>query len=201
MDTPENIHCLALNYPGVGADSTETPLYFVKSRNAFCRQGTRIPFPIGTDFFWTEVELGIVVNRDCRNLSLDEARSAIGGFVVCADLSCRNLYDRDHHLGFSKSRAYFCPTSDEIVQIPETKWGTLLMSTEINGKVTQEGTTASMLLGPGEAVQYISSITCITAGDLLITGTPPGWKKNGLKPGDKVRHRIDGIGELFYEIQ
>jgi 5-oxopent-3-ene-1,2,5-tricarboxylate decarboxylase/2-hydroxyhepta-2,4-diene-1,7-dioate isomerase len=201
MDAPNNIHCLALNYPGVGEDSSETPLYFVKSRNAYCESGSRIPYPVDSDFFWTEVELGIVVDHDCHNVSLEQAREAIRGFVVCADLSCKNIYNRDHHLGFSKSRAFFCPTSDKLAHPPERDWRNLRMTTEVNGELTQEGTTAPMMLGPIEAIHYISRITRISQGDLIITGTPLGWKNNKLKQGDFVRHQIEQVGELEFEIE
>lgn len=201
MNNPENIHCLALNYPGVGGDSSETPLYFVKSHNAFCGPGTRVPYPVDSDFFWTEVELGVVVDRDCHGVSLEEARDLIRGFVVCADLSCRNLYERDHHLGFSKSRALYCPTSDRLAQVPEEYWRSLRMTTEINEKCTQEGTTGTMMFGPLEAIHYIARITRLKAGDLIITGTPPGWKNNRLQPGDSVRHTIEHVGELEFEIE
>ncbi|MDC0289928.1 fumarylacetoacetate hydrolase family protein [bacterium] len=173
----------------------------MKSRNAFCGPASRVPYPVDTDFFWTEVELGVVVGSDCHRVTQDEAKAAIAGFVVCADLSCRNLHERDHHLGFSKSRAFFCPTSDEIVQVPEQSWRSLRMTTAINGNVTQEGTTEPMLFGPVEAVEYVARISQIKAGDLIITGTPPGWRNNGLKSGDLVRHTIEKVGELEYEIE
>ena len=153
-----------------------------------------------TEFFWAEVELGIVVRKTCDRVELSEARSCIQGFVVCSDLSCQNIYSRDHHLGFSKSRACFCPTSNEIAFLNPSQWKTLRMTTEINGRVTQEGSTENMLMDPAEAVSYLSRITQLEAGDLILTGTTPGWKNNGLKVGDRVRHTIDFVGDLEYEI-
>ena len=98
MRTPENIHCLALNYPGVGANDAETPLYFVKSKQAYCESGARVRFPAEAPEVWTEVELGIVSARDERDILPADAEAFIAGYVVCADISCENIHGRDHHL-------------------------------------------------------------------------------------------------------
>jgi 2-keto-4-pentenoate hydratase/2-oxohepta-3-ene-1,7-dioic acid hydratase in catechol pathway len=57
------------------------------------------------------------------------------------------------------------------------------------------------MLGPIEAIHYISRITRISQGDLIITGTPLGWKNNKLKQGDFVRHQIEQVGDLEFEIE
>jgi 2-keto-4-pentenoate hydratase/2-oxohepta-3-ene-1,7-dioic acid hydratase in catechol pathway len=200
MNAPENIHCLAFNYPGVGALASETPLYFVKSKQAFCASGARVRYPVDTDFFWTEVELGIVLGDDLENASLAQCNAAIAGYVVCADLSCTNIHGRDHHLGFSKSRTNFCPSSWPPQVIAPDAIAELEMSTEINGKCTQTGQCAQMLYGPAQALHYLSRLTRLAVGDLVLTGTPAGWRNNRLTRGDRVRHVISQIGELTYDI-
>jgi len=197
---PENIHCLALNYPGVGSNDAEMPLYFVKSRQAYCTSGAQVHYPDGSNKVWTEVELGIVLARAGVGIGKLEAEDYIAGYVVCADISCENIHLRDHHLGFSKSRAGFCPCSGSVIFLPLEQAMQLDIFTEINGKTTQTGNTASMLLNPAEIISYLSSLTRLEAGDLILTGTPPGYQNNMLKHGDKVHHCIIGLGEVFYEI-
>jgi 5-oxopent-3-ene-1,2,5-tricarboxylate decarboxylase / 2-hydroxyhepta-2,4-diene-1,7-dioate isomerase len=200
MINPNNIHGLALNYKGVGKDDNQTPLYFIKSQSSFCTNKTSIEYPFGSDFMWTEVELGIVISKYCKNIELIEASNYIKGFVVSADISCSNVFGRDHHLAFSKSRKGFCPTSNEVIQIPDSKWSDLKLTTEINGNLTQEGNTNSMLYNPGDIIHYLSKITTLEEGDLILTGTPPGWKNNKLQVGDKVIQKIEMIGDLQYDI-
>ena len=74
------------------------------------------------------------------------------------------------------------------------------LTTEINGRPTQEGNTNSMLFNPSEIVHYLSNLTILEKGDLILTGTPPGWKNNKLNRGDRVVQRIESIGELQYDI-
>ncbi|MFH0879178.1 MAG: fumarylacetoacetate hydrolase family protein [Lentisphaerota bacterium] len=200
MHPPENIHCLALNYPGVGSNDAETPLYFVKSKQAYCESGAQVRFPSGVKEVWTEVELGIVIARDGCDIPPADAEAFIAGYVVCADISCENIYGRDHHLAFSKSRAGFCPCSGVVIPLPLKQAMQLEMTTEINGRVTQTGNTRGMLLSPADTVAYLSTLTSLAAGDLILTGTPPGYQYNMLKRGDSVRHRIAAIGEVFYDL-
>lgn len=199
MLNPKNIHALALNFKGVGVEG-EVPLYFVKSLSSFCHNGAEIPYPHDSGKMWTEVEIGVIVGEDCKNVSIEQAYDLIAGFTVCADVTCRNLYGRDHHLGFSKSRKNFCPTVNRIFPIAKEKLGKLEMWTEINGKITQRGYSNEMKLGALESFVFVSNITELNKGDIILTGTPAGVENNIIYQGDKVRHFIEGMDILDYQI-
>lgn len=199
MLNPTNIHALALNFKGVGNDG-EVPLYFVKSLSALCFNGAAVPYPHDSGKMWTEVEIGVVVAKDCANIELENAYDYIEGFTVCADVTCRNLYGRDHHLGFSKSRRNFCPTINQVFKIEKGKLDNLEMWTEINGKITQRGFSNEMKYGALASISFVSKITELKKGDIILTGTPAGVENNIIYPGDKVRHFIEGMGILDYSI-
>ena len=200
MIPPCNIHCLALNYRGVGTSSDVRPLYFVKSSSAYCRDGAVVRIPRDVPVVWTEVELGIVVGRDCAD-PVDVAEPGlIAGYVVCADISCDNILGRDHHLAFSKSRTGFCPVGSDVVGLSLEQTLNLRMATYINGRETQTGTTEAMILNAHESLHYVLTLTGIQKGDIVLTGTPPGHENNALHPGDEVRHQIEAIGDLRYRI-
>jgi len=200
MINPQNIHCLALNYPGVGV-SNAPPLYFVKAKSSLCYNFSIIKYPVDIKKLWTEVELGIVVNKNIYNISESEAASYIEGFTVCADLTCSNIAGRDHHLAFSKSRKGFCPINEKITKIGLDSLKSAKLITEINGRITQTGRLDDMIFGPSKSLSYISSITELQKGDLLLTGTPAGVENNIICKGDKIRHIIDNVTELEYEIE
>jgi len=200
MINPQNIHCLAINYPGVGI-SNVPPLYFVKAKSSLCYNFSKIKYPADIKKLWTEVELGIVVNENIYNISEVEADSYIEGFTVCADLTCSNIAGRDHHLAFSKSRKGFCPVNENITKTGLNSLKSAKLITEINGKITQVGCLDDMIFGPYKSLSYISSITELQKGDLLLTGTPAGVENNIIYKGDKIRHVIDNITELEYEIE
>jgi 5-oxopent-3-ene-1,2,5-tricarboxylate decarboxylase/2-hydroxyhepta-2,4-diene-1,7-dioate isomerase len=198
MIPPKNIHCLALNYTGVGAG--DTPLYFVKSYNSLNIDATRVIYPNDVTELWTEVELGVVIAEDCSNISGIEADDFISGFTICADITAKNINNRDHHLAFSKSRSGFCPVSSTIVKISSAEYKSLKLRTYINGELTQEGLTEQMILDPFECVSYISSLTNLCKGDLILTGTPMGVVNNIIEKGDVIQQEIECVGTLEYKI-
>jgi len=62
----------------------------------------------------------------------------------------------------------------------------------------QEGTTADMIWGVAELIEYISASITLEPGDIIATGTPAGVGVYRdppilLQPGDRVRCEIEGI--------
>jgi len=199
MIEPKNIHCLGLNFKGVGV-LTESPLYFVKTRSCLCFDGSKVVYPREATEVWTEVELGIVMKADCFDVTEKEAGQYIEGYTVCGDITCQNVYGRDHHLAYSKSRENFCPTHNAISAIDIYQGSSLGMKTIINGKVTQAGNLVDIVYHPTKIVSYLSSIAALKKGDLILTGTCAGPENNILKPGDIVTHEIEEVGKVSYEI-
>lgn len=191
-----NIHCLALNYQGVG-DTSQLPIYFLKSTSCLLRAGETVPFPkFLVSNVWTEVELGIYIEQVCENISEEDAKHVIGGFFVAGDITCNNLYGRDHHLAASKARTGFAPIGS-IVSPFDISNG-LYMRTYVDGKCTQEGNTNSMILNPYKAINYISQMVKLLPGDIILTGTPAGAENNIVTPGSVIKHVIENVGELNY---
>lgn len=198
-----NIHCLALNYRGVG-DIDQDPIYFLKSTSCITRENGIVPYPkFKVSEVWTEVELGLVIGKDCEDISEEDAFNVIDGFFVVGDITCNSIHERDHHLPFSKSRTGFCPIGKDVVKL-DLRNKTLDMKTFINGKELQSGNTQDMIFNPYQSVSYISKLVRLKKGDIIITGTPT--TKNGgpqydclVKPNDVIKHTIEEIGELNYK--
>jgi acylpyruvate hydrolase len=197
-----NIHCLALNYKGVG-EFSEDPIYFLKSTSCLAYEQGIINYPkFNTTEVWTEVELGISISRDCENIDEEEVYDYIEGFFVAGDITCANMYNRDHHLASSKARTGFCPISTNIVNI-DLYNKSINMKTYINGELRQHGNLSDIIFNPYRSVSYISKFTKLKKGDIVLTGTPT--TVNGgpqfdclVKPGDIIKHSIDHLGELNY---
>ncbi len=65
----------------------------------------------------------------------------------------------------------------------------------------QDGTTADMIWGVAELIEWISRSITLEPGDVIATGTPSGVgvfrdPPVFLVPGDRVRCEIDGIGSV-----
>ena len=197
-----NIHCLALNYKGVG-DISQDPIYFLKSTSCLSYENNEIQYPrFNTNEVWTEVELGIMISHDCENIEEHDAHSVIEGFFIAGDITCANMYNRDHHLAAAKARNGFCPISTNVMSL-DLHNTTLNMKTYINGELKQHGNTSDMIFNPYKSISYLSKFVKLQRGDIILTGTPT--TDNGgpqfdciIKPGDTVKHTIDNLGELNY---
>lgn len=200
-----NIHCLALNYRGIGVDD-QSPIYFLKSTSCISHDGMTITYPrfeADTSKVWTEVELGIRILKECDNVSEDEVCNYIEGFFIAGDITCSNIHGRDHHLAFSKARNGFAPISKLIKKL-DLRDTYLKMETYINNELKQVGTTADMILNPYQSISYLSKLVKLQKGDIILTGTPSTI--NGgpqvdciVSPGDQIKHTIQGLGELNYK--
>ncbi|EIZ2467365.1 fumarylacetoacetate hydrolase family protein, partial [Cronobacter sakazakii] len=77
----------------------------------------------------------------------------------------------------------------------------LAIRTWLNGLMVQDDNTRSMIHGVAELIEYISTFTRLSAGDVIITGSPGGVGKKRtpplfMKPGDKIEVEIERIGHL-----
>lgn len=173
------------------------PLMFYKS--PYSVQLSDEPIQTLTDnYTWVEVELGVLVNRYLYQASLAEAQDSIEGFLVASDMSCQNLYGRDHHLARSKGLKGFCPVSSGL--LPNFNFENRSLSTTVNGVKTQSSNTNQLILNPYECVHLISQYIPLGPGDLVLTGTPAGAVQSRVLPGDKVVHEIEGLGSIELSI-
>lgn len=192
--SPSKIVGLAYNYLDLTEGKKISPLIFFKSKESIITSNNPIKIDREISKIWAEVELGIVVKNDLFKASSDEAKDSILGYLVANDVTCENIDARDHHLAYSKSRLTFCPVSNFIVTDIDTS--NLRLETKINGLITQSSSTNMQYLNPIQSLVYISQHIPISKGDLIITGTPYGYHKSGLKPGDIINQSIESVGDL-----
>jgi 2-keto-4-pentenoate hydratase/2-oxohepta-3-ene-1,7-dioic acid hydratase in catechol pathway len=197
---------IGLNYSDHAAESgmaiPQEPTMFTKWLSCVCgpNDDTIIP-PESTKLDW-EVELGIVIGRQARNVSQAEALDYVAGYCLANDISERS-YQIDRSGGqWSKGKGFdtFGPvgpwlvTRDEIAD-PQN----LDMWLDINGERKQTGNTSKMIFPCDFLVSYCSRVMTLEPGDLIITGTPPGVglgckPPQFLKAGDVVELGVAGLG-------
>jgi 2-keto-4-pentenoate hydratase/2-oxohepta-3-ene-1,7-dioic acid hydratase in catechol pathway len=149
-----------------------------------------------------EVELGIVIGKDTKNISEKDAPNHILGYCLINDISEREWQiEKMGQWVKGKSHDTFGPigpylvTKDEISDI-----NNLNMSLDVNGKRMQTGNTSTMIFNVYHIVSYLSKFMSLQPGDVITTGTPPGVGM-GMKPqvflktGDKMRLSIEHLGE------
>ena len=193
---PATVVALAYNYKDlVGVrEQYDEPLIFIKSPSTVIDDRTAIQRPTWARRVWVEVELAYVLRAPAFCVSREEASRSILGFTVANDVTAENVHARDHHLARSKSLETFCPVGRFLHT--ETETASLPMTTRINGRVTQQGTTANRILDDLDALVLISRLMRLQPGDLVLTGTPAGAMDSLVQPGDDVTLEIEGIGCL-----
>ena len=148
------------------------------------------------------MELGIVIGKNLKNISENEASNYILGYCLVNDISEREWQiEKMGQWVKGKSHDTFGPigpylvTKDDVADV-----NNLNLSLDVNGKRMQTGNSKTMIFNVYYLVSYLSKFMSLQAGDIITTGTPPGVGM-GMKPqvflkaGDKIRLSIDNLGE------
>ncbi len=206
ISNPNKIICLAFNYMDhakeQGLEAPEDPVIVIKPRTTLTGAGSDIICPDFVSQLDYEVELAVIIGKNCKNISVEDALSAIFGYMVFNDVSARDIQFKDKQFTRGKSFDSFAPcgpwitTADEIQDAQNLK-----LTTKINGELRQNSSTSKMFIKIPEIVSKISKVMTLEKGDIIATGTPAGVIVNNpnavfLKDGDKVEMEIEGLGIL-----
>ena len=203
---PGKFVAIGLNYSDhaaeTGAKVPTEPIVFMKATSCICGPDDDIELePSSKKLDW-EVELGIVIGKETKNISEKEAANHIIGYCLVNDLSEREW--QIEKLGQwikGKSHDTFGPIGPYLVTPEEiSDINNLNLTLDINGQRMQTGNTNKMIFNVYYIVSYLSKFMSLQPGDIITTGTPPGvgmGKKPQvfLKAGDKIRLSIDNLGE------
>ncbi len=193
---PRTVAALAYNYKDlVGPrDTYDEPLVFVKSPSCVVGARDAIARPAWAERVWVEVEVAFVIRTAVFEATRAQAADAILGYTLANDVTAVNIHGRDHHLARSKSLATFCPVG--AVLRPGVDTNALALSTCINGRFSQQGSTRDRIYDDVEALMLVSRLMPLWPGDIILTGTPAGAMDSLVQPGDDVELVIEGLGRL-----
>ena len=149
-----------------------------------------------------EVELGVILGREARDVSVENALDHVFGYTVVNDISARDLQFADQQWTRSKSLDGFTPVGPVVVtadEIPDPQ--ALTLWCDVDGQRLQLASTRDMHRGVATLIAYLSRGLTLEAGTLISTGTPGGVgyfrdPQVFLRDGSIVTAGIDGIGEL-----
>jgi 2-keto-4-pentenoate hydratase/2-oxohepta-3-ene-1,7-dioic acid hydratase in catechol pathway len=200
------IVAIGLNYrlhaQEAGAAIPSEPIFFMKATSSICGPNDDVIIPKNSQKTDYEVELGIVIGSLARHVVKADARKHVAGYCVVNDVSEREFQiERGGQWTKGKSADTFCPTGPWLVTVDEVPDpGKLALWTEVNGERRQNSNTADLIFGVDEIVSYVSQFMTLLPGDVIPTGTPSGVglgfkPPKFLKPGDRVRLSVEGLGE------
>ena len=179
----------------LGNEVPKTPLTFFKPNTSVIGPGESIVYPADSESVSFEGELAVVIGRICKEVPIGRAKDVIFGYTVANDVTARDWQKSDGQWSRAKGSDTFCPIGPWMAtHLSLEEAAALPIRTRLNGKLSQDGTTADMILQIPALIEFITSFTTLLPGDLILTGTPAGV--GALKPGDEVSVEIEGIGEL-----
>ena len=203
---PQKFVAIGLNYSDHAAESGLTvppePVVFTKHVSCLSGPNDDVTIPPKSKKSDWEVELGVIIGTRAKNIARKGALAHVAGYCTINDISERE-FQIERSGQWTKGKCYdtFGPVGPWLVTADEVKDPQKLrLWLELNGKRVQDGTTATMVYGVEFIVAYLSQFFTLMPGDIITTGTPPGVgmgmkPPRYLKPGDKMRLGIDGLGE------
>ncbi|MGH7639759.1 MAG: fumarylacetoacetate hydrolase family protein [Candidatus Dormibacteria bacterium] len=205
VPAPGRVLCLGVNYSEhakeTGRSVPNWPECFVRGASSITGPYSDLVLPALCERFDYEGELGVVIGNGGRYIPAERALEAIAGFVVCNDASARDWQRAGTQWTPGKNFDGTMPLGPELVTPDEVDITDLQLTTTVSGEVRQSARTSQMLVDVPRAVEFFSTFTTLSPGDVIATGTPGGvglghepplW----LHPGDIVEVAIEGVGTI-----
>src|SRR3990172_7236177 len=196
--TPSKVIALAGNYKDhLGDKPTPAPPEpFFKLTSSLQRHEGPIVQPAGAEPVHYEGEVVIVIGKQARKVSEEQALDYVLGITCGNDISARYWQKHDVQWWRAKGSDTFGPVGPYIAA--GIDYGNLNLELRVNGEVKQKSNTRSMIHNVAQTVSFISRHVTLEPGDLIFTGTP--GKTEGLKPGDVVEVEIESVGVLRNQV-
>ena len=207
---PVSILAIGLNYRRHAEESgmpiPEYPVLFVKAANALQNPGDPIVLPSHgksreVDY---ECELAVVIGRECRNVSREEALDRVLGYTCGNDVSARDWQLKWGGGQWCKGKSFdtFAPLGPCLVtpeDLPDP--GNLRIRTILNGATVQDSNTRDMVFDVPTLISFLSEDATLSPGTVIMTGTPQGVGMAQKPPrwlveGDRVTVIVEKIGAL-----
>ena len=203
---PRKFFAIGLNYADhvaeTGAETPEHMTVFIKASSCVTGPYDPVERPAVSDVLDYEGELGIVIGRRCRHVRAQDAAEVIAGYLIVDDVSVRDWQIQTPQWSLAKSFDTHGPIGPWIVTGDELGDPHALgIRTYVNGELRQQSNTRQLIFDCFRQIEILSQACTLEPGDVIATGTPSGIAamRDGqpwLKPGDRVRVEVDGIGAI-----
>ncbi len=188
------------------------PIYYYTSNSNLYGSMESVHYPTFTHELDLEVEIGIVIGKDGKNIDEKDAISHIFGLTLMNDWSARDLWRKEAklNLGPSKSKDFatsigpYITTMKDIEGMWNGKSFNINVKSYINGKKFSDSNMESIYWPLGKMISYASMDSTLRKGDILMTGTFPGGciferYREGMEwlhSGDQISISSETLGKL-----
>jgi 2-keto-4-pentenoate hydratase/2-oxohepta-3-ene-1,7-dioic acid hydratase in catechol pathway len=209
IPAPEKIICIGVNYPDRnaeykdGQDAPKYPSMFMRTPRSFVGHATPLVRPRASTQLDYEGEVVLIIGKAGRHISEAAALDHIAAVTLCNEGTIR---DWVRHAKFNVTQGKNFDSTGSLGPwlVPytnETQIADMRLTTRVNGELRQDDRTSRLIFGFRYLINYISTFTTLTPGDVIVTGTPTGAgarfdPPRYLKPGDVVEVEAEDIGML-----
>jgi len=201
------IICLARSYRKHAEEMNQTitkdPLLFLKPASSVIFNGESIIIPSISKCLHHEVELGVVINKKCKDIEQKRALDFVLGYCIALDITARDIQDEAKKFGWPWSIAKgfdsFTPISDVILKDKIHNPNELDILLKVNGKLKQNSNTKYMIYSVEKIIEFISCIMTLEEGDLILTGTPEGVGE--IVKGDVLEAKLGNFSSLKVDVR
>jgi len=201
------IYCVGRNYAEHAKEmgfepDREAPFFFAKPTDAVVADGAAIPYALSTANLHHEMELVVAIGVAGVNIPQARALEHVFGYAAGLDMTRRDLQlaarDKGRPWDVGKGFDQSAPVGAlrRTAEIGHPDRGRIAL--EVNGEVRQQADLRELIWSVPELVAELSKLFVLQPGDLLFTGTPAGV--GPVKPGDRLRGSIEGVGDISVSI-
>ena len=182
---PRKIWGIGLNYRehavDLGASFPTEPASFMKADHTIIGPGDYIVLPSQSERTTAEAELGVVIGKTCRDVSVQEAMSYVAGVCLILDMTAEDMVVKNpRYLTRAKNFDTFFSFGPELITLDEVSdLLDLKVGTYKNGSLWRENVVANMAFPPDHLVSFHSHVAPLFPGDIISTGTPRGGGHSG----------------------
>ncbi|MET7520099.1 fumarylacetoacetate hydrolase family protein [Streptomyces sp. NPDC005480] len=203
---PGKIICIGVNYgthqEEIGKAAPAAPVVFARYADSQMGHGEDALKPADSAQFDYEGEVALVISKPAHRVSRAEAYDHVAGYAVYNDFSVRDWQRAAGQWLPGKTwpgTGGFGPclvTADEVGDVTE-----LELTTRVNGEIRQHGKVADLINNIPSIIEYVTTFTPLSPGDVIVTGTPGGvglfMEPPGfIVDGDVVEVEVSKLGTL-----
>lgn len=206
--SPRKIWGIGLNYRDHAGDLDESvpeePASFIKANHTIIGPDEAIVLPWQSNRVTAEAELGIIIGREAREISEDDALDYVWGICAVLDQTAEDILRRNpRFLTRSKNFPTFFSFGPYLVPLaevlgPDRSLDQITVTTVVNGSDTRTNVVANMTYSPQFLVSFHSQMMPLYPGDIISSGTPGAIVVND---GDVAECRIAGVANLTNRVK
>lgn len=182
----------AVHVPPYGAPPN-APVLYLKPRNTLAGPGAPLLVPPGEDGIRIDATIGLLIGRDARKVSPEDALQHVAGYAIVCDATLpHSSYYRPaiRH----RCRDGYCPIGPIAVarDIPDP--AALSVRVLVDGDPRSTFSLAELIRPVPRLIADVSAFLTLSAGDMLLVGAAADAPL--VQPGERARIEVDGIGIL-----